>query len=105
MPEQKLFRSTTSSGPIRRSPRPNLRQRLDGKIHPSDVQGGYSGTDNIDIDPLFVPGDSLFDLTALSPCIGRGVDSMPIGRGWYLAPRPTSTGIHVIGRPDSRRPI
>ncbi len=68
------------------------------EVHYSDVQGGYSGTDNIDIDPLFVPGDSLFDLTASSPCIGRGVDSIQIGGVWYQAPASDFDG-HPRHRP------
>jgi hypothetical protein len=42
------------------------------------VQGGYSGTGNIDADPLFVdPGNDDFHLTYASPCIDAGTNSAP----------------------------
>jgi hypothetical protein len=44
----------------------------------SDVQGGYSGTGNIDADPLFVdPGNGDFHLGAGSPCIDAGDNLAP----------------------------
>ena len=52
----------------------------------SDVQGGFAGTGNINAGPLFVSGDSLYDLQPASPCIGRGADSLQIGGIWYRAP-------------------
>jgi hypothetical protein len=43
-----------------------------------DVQGGYSGTGNIDADPLFAdPGAEDYHLTGLSPCIDVGDNSAP----------------------------
>ena len=68
----------------------------------SDVKGGYSGTGNINADPLFVVGDTLFHLMSVSPCIGRGCDSAQIGGTWYRAPvsdydgslRPKPVGKH-----------
>ncbi|MBP1655804.1 MAG: hypothetical protein H6Q31_405 [Bacteroidetes bacterium] len=52
----------------------------------SNVQGGYAGTGNMSAAPLFVNGDSLFNLQSSSPCIGRGIDSVQIGGIWYHAP-------------------
>ena len=40
----------------------------------SDVQGGFSGTGNIDQDPLFVGGGD-FHLTSGSPCVDKGTDA------------------------------
>ncbi len=37
----------------------------------SDVQGGFSGTGNLDVDPLFVAADD-YRLNELSPCIDTG---------------------------------
>jgi len=57
------------------------------EVHHCDIQGGWpSGEGNINNDPLFVPGDPAFTLTAESPCIGRGMDSIWIGGVWYHAP-------------------
>jgi hypothetical protein len=56
------------------------------EVHNCDVQGGYAGTGNIDLDPRFVVGDSLFNLTSKSPCIGRGIDSVQLGGVWFYAP-------------------
>jgi parallel beta-helix repeat protein len=52
----------------------------------SDIQGGWVGVGNIDADPQFVDGDPMFDLKPVSPCIGRGIDSLDIGGVWYYAP-------------------
>jgi hypothetical protein len=39
----------------------------------SDVQGGWTGTENVDADPLFVaPGSDDYHLSPGSPCIDRG---------------------------------
>jgi len=57
------------------------------EIRYSDIQGGWSGDGNIDVDPLFVDianGD--FHLQDISPCIGAGVDSIEIGGTWYFSP-------------------
>jgi len=44
----------------------------------SDVKGGWSGTGNIDADPLFVdPANNDFHLLILSPCIDTGNPSSP----------------------------
>ena len=42
----------------------------------SDIQGGYSGDNNIDIDPGFIdPSNSNYQLSDSSPCIDLGSDS------------------------------
>jgi hypothetical protein len=52
-----------------------------------NVQGGWAtGTGNINLDPAFVAGDTLFHLRPISPCIGRGADSIMVGGVWYRAP-------------------
>jgi hypothetical protein len=38
----------------------------------SDVQGGWPGEGNIDLDPEFEPDDSLYHLSVSSPCIDAG---------------------------------
>jgi hypothetical protein len=63
-----------------------------------DVTGGFPGTGNIGADPLFVSGDSLYNLQPASPCIGRGIDSMQIGGVWYRAPAYDYDG-HARHRP------
>jgi len=60
----------------------------------SDIQGGYSGTGNIDQAPLFV-GSGDYHLTAFSPCIDTGTsdgapdrdidgNSRPLGAGYDM---------------------
>ncbi len=45
----------------------------------SDVQGGWSGEGNIDVDPFFVGSDSLYHLSDSSLCINTGIDSLLMG--------------------------
>jgi len=45
----------------------------------SDVQGGWTGEGNIDLDPQFEPGDSLYHLSSSSPCIDAGTHSYNFG--------------------------
>ena len=45
----------------------------------SDVQGTWTGAGNINTDPEFIPGDSLYHLSDSSPCINRGIDSLLMG--------------------------
>jgi len=54
----------------------------------SDVQGGttYPGEGNINADPFFATGDTMFNLTPGSSCIGRGVDSIQLGGVWFYVP-------------------
>jgi hypothetical protein len=68
-----------------------------------DVQGGYAGTGNIALAPLFVVGDSMFNLTSGSPCIGRGKDSISVAGIWYHAPTTDYDG-HPRHRPDGEQP-
>jgi len=44
----------------------------------SDIQGGYSGTGNINVDPLFLdPASGDFHLGPGSPCIDAGTNGAP----------------------------
>ncbi|MEJ2636435.1 MAG: choice-of-anchor Q domain-containing protein, partial [Calditrichia bacterium] len=52
----------------------------------NDIQGGWPGEGNIDADPQFVAGDSLWHLSSNSPCIDAGIDSIFIGGHWYYCP-------------------
>ena len=52
----------------------------------SNVQGGWAGLGNIDANPHFISGDTLFNLLDSSQCIGAGIDSIQIGGTWYYAP-------------------
>jgi predicted GH43/DUF377 family glycosyl hydrolase len=55
----------------------------------SDIQGGFTGEGNLNVDPLFVPGDSLFHLMATtntSSCLNTGADSVQILDHMYYAP-------------------
>lgn len=58
------------------------------------VEGGYPGRHNSSTDPLFVPGDTLFRLSAESPAIGLGTDSLIIGGIRYSILTPD-----LLGRP------
>jgi hypothetical protein len=58
-----------------------------------DLQGGVitsggvvGGPGNININPLFVAGDPLFNLAPGSHCIGGGIDSVQFGGLWYRSP-------------------
>ena len=53
----------------------------------SDVQGGWAGEGNIDADPLFITGDTLFHLTDTSPCVNTGADSLYHLGQWYFCPQ------------------
>jgi hypothetical protein len=44
----------------------------------SDVQGGYTGESNLDLDPLFAaPDNGDFHLHPCSPCIDAGTNAAP----------------------------
>jgi hypothetical protein len=61
----------------------------------SDIQGGFSGEGNLNVDPLFIAGDSLFHLTVTtdtSSCLNTGVDSIEILGNMYYTPNHDYTG-------------
>jgi hypothetical protein len=55
-------------------------------VEHSDVQGGWSGEGNIDEEPLFIIGDTLFHLSDSSPCVNTGADSLYYSGQWYFCP-------------------
>jgi hypothetical protein len=52
----------------------------------SDVEGGITGENNINQDPLFADTIS-FSLTDDSPCISAGIDSVNFVGAWYYCPQ------------------
>jgi hypothetical protein len=50
----------------------------------NDIQEGWTGEGNIDVDPFFV--DTLYNLADSSLCIGAGIDSIEISGTWYYTP-------------------
>jgi parallel beta-helix repeat protein len=64
------------------------------------VEGGYTGTGNIDVNPLFVTNDTLYRLSNSSPCIGTGISSASVGGvtlnaplfDYFNMPRPRAAG-------------
>lgn len=82
-----------------------------GSIHVAycDVQGGWSGTGNINADPQFVPGDTLYHLSSTSPCINAGIDSLLMGSimikctpdDYESDPRPYSGTLPDIGADET----
>jgi len=61
-----------------------------------DIQGGWTGTENINADPLFA--DTLFHLSDGSPCIGTGIASFDFGGGMMC--HCPATDIAGNSRPD-----
>lgn len=57
----------------------------------SDIQGGYSGTGNINSDPLFVGGGD-YHLTSSSPCIDSGTSTNAPATDIAGTPRPQGQG-------------
>jgi signal transduction histidine kinase len=57
------------------------------------VDGGALGTNTIDADPEFVPGDSLFHLSPQSPAIGTGVSYAFLGGEKHLLPERDFFGV------------
>jgi predicted GH43/DUF377 family glycosyl hydrolase len=56
-------------------------------IYYSDIQGGWEGEGNIDVDPTFVDTDNgNYRLTETSKCVGTGTDSSLIQDYWYHCP-------------------
>jgi parallel beta-helix repeat protein len=73
---------------------PNQIQGFPSTVTYSDIQGGYSGQGNIDVNPLFVGNDD-YHLAANSPCIDTGTsngapdtdidgNSRPMGAGYDM---------------------
>ena len=68
-------------------------------VRHSNIQGGWTGDGNIDVDPFFADRVD-FQLSDSSHCLGAGIDSIEIGGIWYVAPatdyggnlRPSPTG-------------
>ncbi|MEJ2636832.1 MAG: right-handed parallel beta-helix repeat-containing protein, partial [Calditrichia bacterium] len=54
----------------------------------NNIQGGWTGEGNIDADPQFVAGDSLFHLPQdpLNPCVNSGADSIQFAGQWCFCP-------------------
>jgi hypothetical protein len=55
-------------------------------INPVDIQGYWSGDENINVDPLFAPGDSLCHLSISSNCVNAGTEEITIGSQIYYCP-------------------
>lgn len=67
-----------------------------------DIQDGWSGTGNIDADPLF--SDTLFHLSDGSPCIGAGIASHDFGGGMICNCPQTDINGRQRPFPESSRP-
>jgi parallel beta-helix repeat protein len=68
----------------------------------SDVEGSFSGTGNINADPLFIDTDD-YHLSEASPSIGGGIDSLESGGIWYIAP-PTDYEGNIRPNPQGSMP-
>jgi hypothetical protein len=55
-------------------------------INPDDIQGYWSGNENINEDPLFLPDDSLCHLSGTSSCVDAGTNEITIGSETYYCP-------------------
>jgi hypothetical protein len=44
-----------------------------------DVQGRWTGMGNINLEPQFESGETLYHLSSSSPCVNTGIDSMLLG--------------------------
>ncbi|MCF8378668.1 MAG: right-handed parallel beta-helix repeat-containing protein [Bacteroidales bacterium] len=60
----------------------------------NDIRGGLAGAGNIDKDPKTDAYD--FSLKDISPCIGRGIDSVHINGNWYYAPAYDLKGVNRL---------
>jgi predicted outer membrane repeat protein len=68
----------------------------------SDIQGGYPGTGNIDIDPQFVnAGAGNFHLTCSSPCIDAGDPASPLDPDYTRADMGAYYYHHMNGSGDA----
>jgi hypothetical protein len=57
------------------------------------VRGGFAGMGNIDVDPAFVVGDTLYSLQVNSPCINAGARSAFVGGAILTAPSNDFAGL------------
>jgi hypothetical protein len=55
-------------------------------IDTTTINGPWTGVENINVDPLFIPGDTLYHVSGTSPCINTGTDSIEINGFVYYAP-------------------
>jgi predicted outer membrane repeat protein len=58
----------------------------------SDVEGGYTGTGNIDLNPEFIPGKDFYPLVGSSPCIDAGNPDPNYNDAGTGTPRPPALG-------------
>ncbi len=76
----------------------NLDQLNDVKISAffSNIQGGYPGIGNIDVDPLFIGGDPFdYHLSPNSPCIDAGTDNGAPTSDFDDNPRPQGGAVDM----------
>ena len=66
-------------------------------IDPNNITGPWTGEGNINVDPDFIDGDTLFHLSLTSPCKNVGADSLEVDGIVYNAPPNDFDG---EGRPD-----
>jgi len=66
-------------------------------IDPNNIVGSWTGEGNINEDPGFIVGDTLFHLSLTSPCKNAGKDSLDVDGTVYYAPLIDYDG---EGRPD-----
>jgi predicted outer membrane repeat protein len=66
-------------------------------IYTNTINGSWTGIGNIDVDPGFIEGDTLYHLSATSPCLNTGIDSIEIEGIVYFAPL---TDLDGETRPD-----
>ena len=73
----------------------NSGTEINGTVYASYnmIEGGYSGTLNINADPLFVPGDTLYKLSTGSPCLGKGRLTATVGGVVLNAPATDYSGV------------
>jgi fibronectin type 3 domain-containing protein len=69
----------------------------------SDVQGGFSGTGNINADPQFVTSTSDLHLAISSPCLqtGTATGAPPVARDGATRPNPPSIGAYEVKSPPA----
>jgi len=62
----------------------------------SDIQGGWDGTNNIDVDPLFVdPANGDYHLTSDSPAMDAGISTGAPNHDFEDDPRPLFNGVDM----------